>query len=111
MCTEFNGGRICLPLTSVDVAFSIAKFTDASKQGGGEPSLHEEPVPLTASRITKLECVPPKGRCYGDFINNITFCIHVPYTPRKARQVGTAEQGGKNNYLALPPPPQHPAHQ
>lgn len=43
MCTEFNGDRICLPLTSVYVAFCKAKFTDASKQGGGdEPSLHEE---------------------------------------------------------------------
>lgn len=53
------------------------------KQGRGrEPNLYwgaEEPVFLTAQpRTTKLGCVPPKGRCYDDFINNITFCIHVP---------------------------------
>lgn len=67
-------GRICLPQTR-------AKFMDMAKAGpraGGELSLHAELVFLTApTRVTKLECVPPKGCCYGDFINNITFRMRV----------------------------------
>lgn len=35
------------------------------------------PFSSARPRITKLECVPPKGRCYGDFINNIIFRIRV----------------------------------
>ena len=55
-------------------------------------------------RITELECVSLRGRCYGDFINNIIFRIPVPSTRRKGRQAGNAERGGENNDLAPPPP-------
>ena len=71
------------PNQCVHRVFRRAKFTDASKAGqrGWGPiclylgaSLSRSPRP----RITKLECVPLRGRCYGDFINNIIFRIPVP---------------------------------
>lgn len=63
--------------------FGKAKFTDASQAGQGEAGpiclcLGAGPFSLPWPGITKLECVPPEGRCYGDFINNIIFRTHVP---------------------------------
>lgn len=73
---------------------------------GRQPVCPEEPAFLIAPRprVTELECVSLRGRCYGDFINNTVFRIPVPSTHRKGRQAGNAEQGGENNDLAPPPP-------
>lgn len=70
-----------VPLPAGGIVSRGAKFTDASEAGPREASQSEsrsQSFPLPWPRITKLECVPPKGRCYGDFINNIAFRIRVP---------------------------------